>query len=101
MKGEYMIVVTFVLCIFGIATGTSFRYYMREMIVSIIVLVITMSYGIGFSFASNQQDINDPSAITSLLYLETFVIPLAAILPITVGVIGIGYFLNNKINIGA
>jgi hypothetical protein len=101
MKGEYMIVVTFVLCIFGVAAGTAFRFYMREMIVSIIILVITMSYGIGFSFATNQQDPTDPLAIASLIYLETFTLPLAAILPLTIGIVGAGYFLINKVNIGA
>lgn len=96
MKFEYMILLTFILCIFGGITGTSLRYYSREMIVSIIVFVVVFSYGVGFSFAVTQK----PEKTPDFEYMESFFIPLTVILPICAGVLGIGYFLNQRINIG-
>jgi hypothetical protein len=96
MKYEYMILVNFILCIFGGVCGTSLRYYSREMIVSVIVLVAVMSYGIGFSFPITQS----PSRTSDLEYLETCFIPLTTILPITGCIVGVGYYLNQKINVG-
>ncbi|MDR1991203.1 MAG: hypothetical protein LBP70_00505 [Mycoplasmataceae bacterium] len=97
MKLSYMIVVSFMLCLLGSLTGTSFRYYCREMIVSVIVLVVSMSYAIGFSFGVTQN----PDQANDLEYLETFLIPLAAMLPTLSLAVGIGFVLNYKINIGS
>jgi hypothetical protein len=96
MKFEYMMIISFIMCIFGAATGTSLRYYAREMIVSVIVLVIMMAYGISFSFLITQNQANS----SDFEYYETFLVPLTGLLPATIGVIGVGYFLNNRINIG-
>jgi hypothetical protein len=97
MKFQYMIASTFVLCIFGGVVGTSLRYYSREMIVSVIVLVASMSYVIGFSFPITQAPEKGPK----LEYIESFIVPLTAILPITFSIMGIGYFLNHKVNVGS
>jgi hypothetical protein len=96
MKFEYMILLTFILCILGATAGVSLRYYSREMIVSIIVLVVVMSYGVGFSFPITQT----PSEAPNLEYLESYFIPLTVILPMIAIIIGVGFFMNHRINIG-
>lgn len=96
MKYEYMILLTFILCIFGAITGTSLRYYLREMIVSVIILVFALSYAISFSFSITQSPDRGPD----LEYMESVMLPLTMILPITIFVMGIGYGLNQKVNIG-
>jgi hypothetical protein len=85
------------MCIFGAVTGTTLRYYAREMIVSVIVLIVTMSYAIGFIFAITQ----DNNKTNLLEYYETFFVPITVILPVTCLVAGMGYYLIHKINIGS
>jgi hypothetical protein len=96
MKYEYMIVLSFVLCIFGATCGVSLRFYLREMIVSVIILVVAISYGVSFVFAITQSPTKEPE----LEYLESLFIPLTLILPLSTSVVGIGYILNQKVNIG-
>jgi hypothetical protein len=43
----------FVLGIFGASCGTTMRYYLREMLISVVILVITLSYAVAFAFINN------------------------------------------------
>lgn len=89
--------------IFGGTLGVIFRFYLKDMLTTIIVLIVTMFYSIFFIVYSSQftaQTLN-PGKLASLTKLEYYYLPLCLLLPLTLTSIVIGYIMNHKSDIGS
>lgn len=88
----------FTLAILGASCGVTMRFYLREMLISVVILVVSLSYVVGFVMANATEQ---PPVMQANNEWQYFKVPLYIFLPLSAGVLTLGFILNSKVNIGA
>jgi hypothetical protein len=89
-----------ILCLsfFGMIVGIAFRYYAREFICSVLVLLIAAFYTIVFSLFTNTSN-SDLTETIHIINLEFKTLPMFFFLPVSIILCVVGFTLNTFDNV--
>jgi hypothetical protein len=86
------------LCFFGTIFGTTFRYYLKEKISSMIVLIVVLLFAVICPVAAGATTHGEEVPLLVTLYCA--VLPTIIFLPLGIASVFIGIKLMNKTDVG-